>query len=93
MASTNANNAQSQDKSTETFITAFVLHAAIAGAEFLAFWVVKNHFPRIYQPRSDIPPEKERTQPLPRNLFQVILSILKANDEEIIRCADSSYPN
>lgn len=71
--------------SPQTFISALVLNLAIAGIEFGAFLLIRNGFPRIYQPRVDLPAEDKRSKPLPRNPFHLIPAILFANDEDIVR--------
>lgn len=76
---------EATSKSTETFVSALILNLAIAGGEFAAFLLIRNFFPRIYQPRTDLPPEGKRSRSLPRNLLYVIPSILTAKDEDIIR--------
>ena len=70
---------------SQTFISALVLNLAIAGIEFGAFLLIRNGFPRIYQPRVDLPAEDKRSKPLPRNPFHLVPAILFANDEDIVR--------
>ncbi|KAK9898454.1 DUF221-domain-containing protein [Cystobasidium minutum MCA 4210] len=87
--STNTTDAgESSNRSTETFITALVLNAAVGGAEFAAFLLIRKYFPKIYSARSELVPEEEkdlRAKPLPSNgLFDVIPAIIRADDRTII---------
>lgn len=45
-------------QSTQTFITALVLNLAIAGAEVVAFMLIRKKFKKIYEPRTYLVPPK-----------------------------------
>jgi hypothetical protein len=85
MSTDTTSAAEATSKSTETFVTALVTNAAIAGVQILAFFLIRTSFPRIFQPRVDLPPENKRSKPLSRGLLSVIPEILLADDKDIIR--------
>ncbi|GAA6002377.1 hypothetical protein JCM10207_001089 [Rhodosporidiobolus poonsookiae] len=73
------------NKSTQTFVTAFVTGLIVAGIELAVFMVIKNRFRKIYSPRSYLVPPKNRVDPLPHSLLGWIPHILKTDAKEILR--------
>ncbi|KAJ3776416.1 hypothetical protein FB446DRAFT_785114 [Lentinula raphanica] len=50
--------------STATFVTALVFNAAVFGIEIGIFTLIRPYFKAIYEPRTYVPPKKNRIQPL-----------------------------
>ncbi|KAM0787652.1 hypothetical protein ACM66B_003716 [Microbotryomycetes sp. NB124-2] len=71
-------------KSTETFITAFVVGLITLGAQVAIFVVIKNRFRKIYNPRSYLVPPKKRHEPLPSSFLGWIPAILRYDARDII---------
>ncbi|GAA5909988.1 hypothetical protein JCM8208_006407 [Rhodotorula glutinis] len=85
MASTgNLENQDVTNKSTQTFITALVTGLIIAGAELLAFVILKNRFRQIYNPRSYRVPPRQRVDPLPRSFLGWIPHVIRTPAKEIM---------
>ncbi|BGP48047.1 phosphate metabolism protein 7 [Rhodotorula kratochvilovae] len=85
MASTGSLTAESAtNKSTQTFITALVTGLIVAGAELLAFIILKNRFRQIYNPRSYRVPPRKRVDPLPHSFLGWIPHVIKTPAKEIL---------
>ncbi|KAM0752233.1 DUF221-domain-containing protein [Meredithblackwellia eburnea MCA 4105] len=76
--------ADAANKSTQTFITAFVTGLIVAGAYLVAFLILKNRFRKIYNPRTYLVEPKKRIDPLPSGFLSWIPAILKADATQII---------
>ncbi|GAA5918190.1 hypothetical protein JCM1841_005294 [Sporobolomyces salmonicolor] len=85
MASTGSLTAESAtNKSTQTFVTAFVTGLIVAGIELAIFMVIKNRFRKIYNPRSYLVSPKNRVDPLPHSLLGWIPHVIRADAKQII---------
>ncbi|GAA5875622.1 hypothetical protein JCM1840_003281 [Sporobolomyces johnsonii] len=85
MASTGSlSSSSATNKSTQTFVTAFVTGLIVAGIELAIFMVIKNRFRKIYNPRSYLVPPKHRVDPLPHSLLGWIPHIIRADAKQII---------
>lgn len=51
-----ASSHSAQNSSSQTFLTALVINAAILGLELVAFVILKHKLTRIYAPRTYLPP-------------------------------------
>jgi hypothetical protein len=69
--------------STQTFVAALYLNAAVFAAEVLIFTFVRRRFKAIYEPRTYIPIESKRQQPLSGSLFGWPMAIFRADFEGI----------
>jgi calcium permeable stress-gated cation channel len=71
-----------------SFITAIVLFVVQAGI----FMLIKDRFARIYQPRTYLVPERERTTPTPPGWFKWIKPVLKTSNSEFVqKCGLDAY--
>jgi hypothetical protein len=50
--------ADAANKSTQTFVTALVVNAAVAGIEVGVFMLIRRKFKKIYEPRTFLPRKK-----------------------------------
>ena len=83
-------NAQGQ--SFPAFISAVAAGLAVFGIEFGIFLLINGHFTRIYQPRTFLVPERERTRPPPKGLWQWILPVFRTTNAEFIqKCGLDAY--
>ncbi|CED82447.1 Uncharacterized conserved protein [Phaffia rhodozyma] len=70
---------------TSSFVTALVLNSAIAGAEILAFTLLRRQFRSIYEPRTFIPSdEKKREAPLSPSLLGWPLRLFNSDPKIIL---------
>ncbi|GAA5869649.1 hypothetical protein JCM8547_005096 [Rhodosporidiobolus lusitaniae] len=72
------------NKSTQTFITAFVTGLIVAGIELAAFIILKNRFKQIYSPRSYLVKPKNRIDPLPHSFLGWIPYVIRTPATEIL---------
>ncbi|BGP15990.1 hypothetical protein JCM10213_005460 [Rhodosporidiobolus nylandii] len=72
------------NKSTQTFVTAFVTGLIIAGIELAVFIVLKNRFRQIYSPRSYRVAPNKRVHPLPHSFLGWIPHIIRTPAKEIL---------
>ncbi|TIA97948.1 hypothetical protein E3P94_02719 [Wallemia ichthyophaga] len=80
-----ATEADISSSSTATFLSALVLNGAIAGAQFLAFCLLRPKFPHIYQPRVTKPPVKHRATGLTKSVVGWLPQVFKAPYQPIAR--------
>ncbi|GAA6042266.1 hypothetical protein JCM8097_000605 [Rhodosporidiobolus ruineniae] len=72
------------NKSTQTFITAFVTGLIAFGIELAVFIVIKNRFKQIYSPRSFRVPARQRVDPLPHSLLGWIPYVIRTPARTIL---------
>ncbi|GAA5978196.1 hypothetical protein JCM11641_001131 [Rhodosporidiobolus odoratus] len=72
------------NKSTETFITAFVTGLIVAGIQLAVFIVIKNRFRQIYDPRSYRVAPNKRVDSLPHSLLGWIPHVIRTPATEIL---------
>lgn len=63
--------------STATFITAFVTNAAIAGAQLVAWIIIRGWIKAVYEPRTYIPERDKQAKPLGKHILKPIWTIIK----------------
>lgn len=71
--------------STETFVTALVLNAAVAGIEIILFTVLRPRFRAIYEPRTFVPDEKKRVQPFTQSALGWPAALWRLDYQDIKR--------
>ncbi|OBT52248.1 hypothetical protein VE04_06988, partial [Pseudogymnoascus sp. 24MN13] len=73
-------------------LTAIGTGIAASGVQILIFTLIKNRLVRIYQPKTYLVPERQRTAPPPRSPFGWLVSIFTYKDKEIInKCGLDAY--
>ncbi|RGB29517.1 late exocytosis, associated with Golgi transport-domain-containing protein [Rhizophagus diaphanus] len=76
---------QSTDSSIATFTSSLVFNVAVTIGIFVAFDIFRKRNKKVYEPRTYLVPESNRSEPLPPGLFAWILPVLKISDEEVIK--------
>ncbi|KAL4785459.1 hypothetical protein BJX76DRAFT_179370 [Aspergillus varians] len=71
--------------SIKTFIASLATAIIIFVIEFLLFMLLKGKLTRIYQPRTYLVPDRERTKPSPPGLFKWIAPIFRTSSSEFIQ--------
>ncbi|BEI94337.1 uncharacterized protein CcaverHIS019_0607960 [Cutaneotrichosporon cavernicola] len=71
--------------STATFVTAFATNAAVAGAQFLAWIIIRGWIKAVYEPRTYIPARDKQAKPLGKNILKPIWTIITADPKDILR--------
>ncbi|KAL4987096.1 hypothetical protein BDW68DRAFT_114168 [Aspergillus falconensis] len=78
--------------SVKTFIASLAAALIIFAIEFLLFLVLKGKLTRIYQPRTYLVPDRERTEPSPPGLFRWISPIFRTSSSEFVqKCGLDAY--
>ncbi|KKZ68051.1 hypothetical protein EMCG_06262 [[Emmonsia] crescens] len=78
--------------SITTFMASLATAIIIFAVEFLLFTLIKGKLTRIYQPRTYLVPERERTNPSPPGLFQWITPVFRTSNSEFIqKCGLDAY--
>ncbi|KAL4807278.1 hypothetical protein BDV18DRAFT_115311 [Aspergillus unguis] len=78
--------------SIKTFIASLAAALIIFAVEFLLFLALKGKLTRIYQPRTYLVPDRERTQPSPPGLFKWIAPIFRTSSAEFVqKCGLDAY--
>ncbi|KAI1921025.1 hypothetical protein LOZ07_000324 [Ophidiomyces ophidiicola] len=78
--------------SISTFLASLATAIIVFAVEFLLFLVLKGKLTRIYQPRTYLVPERERTNPSPPGLFRWIGPVFKTSNSEFIqKCGLDAY--
>ena len=81
-----------QQQSAEQFAASFVTAIVVFVVQVGIFLLLKDRFARIYQPRTYLVPERERTKPAPPGWFKWIKPILKTSNSEFVhRCGLDAY--
>ncbi|KIR27474.1 hypothetical protein I307_05535 [Cryptococcus deuterogattii 99/473] len=81
-----ATNADVQSSTTGSFVAALVV-AGITVGGFSALWLVlhgRKDLQRVFQPRTILPPEGKRPQPLPSGIIAFWKTLFKTPDQDII---------
>ncbi|RDW64209.1 hypothetical protein BP5796_10711 [Coleophoma crateriformis] len=82
----------SQGISLVALLTAMASSLIIFGVQMLLFILLKNKLARIFQPKTYLVPEKERTEPPPRTPWGWLVAIFHFTDREIInKCGLDAY--
>ncbi|KAL4910330.1 hypothetical protein BDW74DRAFT_50856 [Aspergillus multicolor] len=78
--------------SLKTFIASLAAALIIFAVEFLLFLALKGKLTRIYQPRTYLVPDRERTEPSPPGLFSWISPIFRTSSSEFVqKCGLDAY--
>ncbi|KAL2872564.1 putative DUF221 domain protein [Aspergillus lucknowensis] len=78
--------------SIKTFLASLATAIIIFAVEFLLFMLLKGKLTRIYQPRTYLVPDRERTKPSPPGLFRWISPIFRTSSSEFIqKCGLDAY--
>ncbi|KAL0240602.1 hypothetical protein I308_106400 [Cryptococcus tetragattii IND107] len=81
-----ATNADVQSSTTGSFVAALVV-AGITVGGFSTLWLVlhgRKDLQRVFQPRTILPPEGKRPQPLPSGIIAFWKTLFKTPDQDII---------
>ncbi|RAH70593.1 putative DUF221 domain protein [Aspergillus aculeatinus CBS 121060] len=75
-----------------TFLASLATALVVFAIEFLLFMLLKGKLTRIYQPRTYLVPDRERTQPSPPGLFRWIGPVFRTSSSEFIqKCGLDAY--
>ncbi|KAL4917142.1 hypothetical protein BDW62DRAFT_184235 [Aspergillus aurantiobrunneus] len=78
--------------SIKTFIASLAAAIIIFAVEFFLFLLLKGKLTRIYQPRTYLVPDRERTKPSPPGLFKWISPIFRTSSSEFVqKCGLDAY--
>lgn len=70
---------------TQSFLTSFAFNGAIAGAQLVAWLVLRPLIKGVYEPRTYIPPHIQQAIPLGKNLIMPLWRIIMSDPDEILR--------
>jgi calcium permeable stress-gated cation channel len=74
------------------FAASFITAIVIFSVQVVAFLLIKDRFSRIYQPRTYLVPERERTKPTPPGWFKWIKPTLNTSNSEFVqKCGLDAY--
>ncbi|KAL4896863.1 hypothetical protein BDV59DRAFT_79647 [Aspergillus ambiguus] len=83
---------KSEGISIKTFVASLATAIIIFAVEFLLFLVLKGKLLRIYQPRTYLVPDRERTAPSPPGLFRWTGPVFRTSSSEFIqKCGLDAY--
>ncbi|KAJ5676211.1 hypothetical protein N7462_009108 [Penicillium macrosclerotiorum] len=78
--------------SLKTFVASLATAIIVFAVEFLLFILLKGKLTRIYQPRTYLVPDRERTKPSPPGLFRWIGPVFQTSNTEFIqKCGLDAY--
>ncbi|KAF7530015.1 hypothetical protein PCG10_004990 [Penicillium crustosum] len=78
--------------SISTFLASLATAIVVFVVEFLLFMLLKGKLTRIYQPRTYLVPDRERTNPSPPGLFRWIVPVFRTSSSEFIqKCGLDAY--
>ncbi|KAL2438481.1 putative membrane protein C24H6.13 [Exophiala dermatitidis] len=81
-------NGQSAGQFAASLVTAITVFAVEVGL----FLLIKDRFARIYQPRTYLVPERERTKPIPPGWWAWVKPVLTTSNSEFVqRCGLDAY--
>ncbi|KAF7624480.1 hypothetical protein AFLA_008185 [Aspergillus flavus NRRL3357] len=83
---------KSEGIAINTFLASLATAIVIFAVEFLLFLLLKSKLIRIYQPRTYLVPDRERTEPSPPGLFRWIVPVFRTSSTEFIqKCGLDAY--
>lgn len=89
---TNAQISAKQNLSAGQFAASFIAAFAAFAIQIGVFLLIKDRFARIYQPRTYLVPERERTKPAPPGWFKWIQPVLRTSNSEFVqKCGLDAY--
>ncbi|OJA07750.1 hypothetical protein AZE42_12729 [Rhizopogon vesiculosus] len=68
---------------TATFLTALVFNAAVFGIEIAVFTVLRPYFKQFYEPRTQVPTEKDRVKPLEGGFLTWPIALFKLDYRDV----------
>ncbi|KAI9767469.1 MAG: hypothetical protein M1840_005698 [Geoglossum simile] len=71
--------------SLNSFLASLAVAATVFGVEFLLFILIKNRFSRIYQPRTYLVPQRERTRAPPSGIISWIVPVFRTSNSDFIQ--------
>ncbi|KGO75382.1 Protein of unknown function DUF3779, phosphate metabolism [Penicillium italicum] len=78
--------------SLSTFLASLATAIVVFVVEFFLFLLLKGKLSRIYQPRTYLVPDRERTTPSPPGLFRWIIPVFRTSSSEFIqKCGLDAY--
>ena len=84
--------ASKQGLSAGQFAASFITAIAVFSVQVAVFLLIKDRFARIYQPRTYLVPERERTRPTPPGWFKWIKPVLNTSNSEFVqKCGLDAY--
>jgi calcium permeable stress-gated cation channel len=90
-----ANSTASQSKSGQSasqFAASFITAIAIFAVQVIIFLLIKDRFARIYQPRTYLVPEKERTKASPAGWWKWIKPVISTSNSDFVqKCGLDAY--
>ncbi|KAF4916171.1 hypotheticall protein [Colletotrichum fructicola] len=83
---------RSQGMTLLGFLTALATGLTVFGIQVLAFLLLRNKLARIFKPKTYLVPERERTDSPPAAPWNLISTLLKFSDREVIKkCGLDAY--
>ncbi|KAI9367578.1 hypothetical protein BJX61DRAFT_292997 [Aspergillus egyptiacus] len=83
---------ETEGVSIKTFVASLATAIIIFAVEFVLFIFLKGKLTRIYQPRTYLVPDRERTAPSPPGLFKWVVPIFRTSSTEFIqKCGLDAY--
>lgn len=90
--STESDVSSTEGQSFSAFAASLVISIVIFGVEVGVFLIIKDRFTRIYQPRTYLVPEKERTKAADAGWWKWIKPVLSTSNSEFIqKCGLDAY--
>ncbi|KAF2663214.1 DUF221-domain-containing protein [Microthyrium microscopicum] len=81
-----------QGQSASSFASALGFGILSSVAQLLVFVLVKDRLPNIYQPKSFLVPERQRSKPIPPGIWQWVKPMFeKADDDFLRKCGLDAY--
>ncbi|CAG8207018.1 unnamed protein product [Penicillium salamii] len=78
--------------SISTFLSSLATAIIVFVVEFILFLLLKGKLSRIYQPRTYLVPDRERTKPSPPGLLSWIIPVFRTSSSEFIqKCGLDAY--
>ncbi|KAJ5369096.1 uncharacterized protein N7496_008856 [Penicillium cataractarum] len=89
---TGGNGKSKEGVSLKSFLASLATAMIVFGVEFLLFMLLKGKLTRIYQPRTYLVPDRERTEPSPPGLFRWVGPVFRTSSSEFIqKCGLDAY--
>lgn len=83
---------KNQGISIASFVASLSVGLIVFGIELGVFFLLNSRLTRIYQPRTFLVPERERTKPPPKGLWQWLLPVFKTSNSDFIqKCGLDAY--
>ena len=87
-----AQNEKYQNVTIGTFFSSLGVSLVVFAVQFGIFLLLKGRLPRIYQPRTYLVPERERTKPSPPGLWRWAVPVFRTSNSDFIqKCGLDAY--